>query len=553
MAYIVPGDISRLALAGCQAPELETLERLRRELGPDYTVFHSVHWTRDYRGRTLWGEADFVVLNRAGELLVIEQKNGRLDETGGGLRKHYRAGPSKDPFTQVRRSVDNIRQKFSENREREPRLAVDYLVYCPDHRVRSLNAVGLDASRLVDAADDRRLARRIAGILGPGIDNPSRRAGVDAFLRDSCDVVPDVHAHVRKGETRFARLGGRLSELVAGIEMTPLRLRVRGAAGCGKTLIAGQFYHRALEASKRPLLVCFNRQLMERMRASVGEGGLVETWHGLCNRFLTDIGQEPDFSGKGRYDDAFWERIQEQVTAATIPQAWLFDIIIVDEGQDFRPEWFEILMLFARDGADIVWLEDPDQDLRMNAPVTLAGFVGFNARFNHRSPESIARFMRKALPFAFEQANDLPGLGVAVHSYEDDREQVKLVSRTVSDLLAMGFEPEDIVILSMKGIAGTCLGDRRRVGNHTLKRFDGTYDPDGHQVFTPGQLYLESVFRFKGGQAPAVIAVDVESGSRDQARMQRILYTAFSRAAVRLDVLVKSGDPLEDRLSRAAG
>ena len=34
--------------------------------------------------------------------------------------------------------------------------------------------------------------------------------------------------------------------------------------------------------------------------------------------------------------------------------------------------------------------------------------------------------------------------------------------------------------------------------------------------------------------------------------MQRILHTAFSRATVRLDVLVKSGDTLEKRLFEAA-
>ena len=37
MAYIVPSDITRLALAGGHAPELVTLERLQRELGPEYT------------------------------------------------------------------------------------------------------------------------------------------------------------------------------------------------------------------------------------------------------------------------------------------------------------------------------------------------------------------------------------------------------------------------------------------------------------------------------------------------------------------------------------
>ena len=491
------------------------------------------------------------MVNSAGEILVIEQKNGPLEETATGLVKRYADGSS-DPIFQVRRSIDNIKQKFNSLHRREPRLAADYLVYCPDHHVRSLNAAGLDASRLVDASICGHLGRKIEKILGSGEDNFPRRERVEAFFRQSFEIHPDIHAHVRQGETRFVRLSGGLCDILTSIEMTPLRLRVRGSPGCGKTVIARRFFQEAVERSRKPLLVCFNRQLMERIRASVGKGGLVETWHGLCHRFLESIDEAPDFSRKDSYTE-FWSRIQDQVMAAPIPESWMFDTVIVDEGQDFEPEWFDILKLFARDDADIVWLEDPHQAIRTNDPVALEGFVTFNTRFNYRSPESIARFIKKALPFEFEQANDLPGLGVGVQAYEDDRHQARLVSRTVSELLARKFAPQDIVILSMRGIGNTCLGDRVRVGNHTLKRFSGEYDLLGNQVFTPGQLHLESIYRYKGQQAPAIIAIDVESRSRDEERMQRILYTAFSRATVRLDVLVKSGDSLEKRLIEAAG
>ena len=105
----------------------------------------------------------------------------------------------------------------------------------------------------------------------------------------------------------------------------------------------------------------------------------------------------------------------------------------------------------------------------------------------------------------------------------------------------------------MKGIRHTCLADRARVGNHTLKHFSGDYDLLGNQVFSPGQILLESIYRYKGQQAPAIIAIDVESGGDDEDHLQRLLYTMFSRATVRLDVLVKSGDPLEARLVEAAG
>ncbi|MCE2521206.1 MAG: NERD domain-containing protein [Alphaproteobacteria bacterium] len=550
MARIVPSDVDRLALAGGHAPELATLERLRRELDPDLTVFHSVHWTREAGHRTFWGEADFIIVNRAGRVLVMEQKNGSLDETGGGLVKRYRDGAS-DPVLQVRRSVDNIKGKFRRVHRREPALVTDYLVYCPDHRVRSVNAVGLDSSRIVDAAADHQLVGRIQDLLDEGDDDPERRATIEAFLRQSFDIHPDIHARVRHGEQRFARLSGRLSELLAGIEMTPLRLRIRGAAGCGKTVMATRFFQGAVERSRKPLLVCFNRQLKERVAASVDSGGLVETWHGLCHRFLEDIGKAPDFRHRDDYG-AFWSHVQDQVMAERVPDTWMFDTLIVDEGQDFEPEWFDILRLFARDDADVLWFEDPDHGMRRNEPVTLDGFVGFNIRSNYRSPGIIARFIDRALPFDFEQANGLPGPDVGVEVYEDTSHQVKLVSRTVSRLLADRFRPEDIVILSMKGIRHTCLVDRTRVGNHTLRHFSGGYDLLGNQVFTPGQILLESIYRFKGQQAPAIIAIDIESGSDDEDHLQRLLYTMFSRATVRLDVLVKSGDPFETRLVEAA-
>ena len=51
MAHIVPSDIPRPAWAGRREPELVTLDRLERELPDDDTVFHSVHWTREYKER----------------------------------------------------------------------------------------------------------------------------------------------------------------------------------------------------------------------------------------------------------------------------------------------------------------------------------------------------------------------------------------------------------------------------------------------------------------------------------------------------------------------
>jgi hypothetical protein len=93
VARVYPSDITRLEHSGAHEPELETLRLLQRKLPEAYAVFHGVHWTREFQGDTLFGEVDFAVVNRAGRVLVIEQKNGVLEENEQGLSKRYPDGP----------------------------------------------------------------------------------------------------------------------------------------------------------------------------------------------------------------------------------------------------------------------------------------------------------------------------------------------------------------------------------------------------------------------------------------------------------------------------
>jgi hypothetical protein len=83
MAYLAPSDLRAAALSGGQIAELRTLDMLRGSLPNDYTVYHSVHWSREWRSVPAFGEVDFIVVNSAGAALVIEQKSGALEETAG--------------------------------------------------------------------------------------------------------------------------------------------------------------------------------------------------------------------------------------------------------------------------------------------------------------------------------------------------------------------------------------------------------------------------------------------------------------------------------------
>ena len=146
MARIIPDGWRELAVTGAAQREIDTLKLLAEALPADYTVYHGVHWTNLERGYAVHGEVDFVIVNAAGELLLIEQKCGFLDETPDGLVKRYPGRVHSIP-AQLARSAEVLRGKLG-NRPGCAGLRVDFLLYCPDYRVRQPLTAGLDAEQI---------------------------------------------------------------------------------------------------------------------------------------------------------------------------------------------------------------------------------------------------------------------------------------------------------------------------------------------------------------------------------------------------------------------
>jgi hypothetical protein len=542
MAQIFPSDIEAARMGGESPDELETLIALRDGLPDDYLVYHSVHWSVSEPRRTQFGEIDFVIVNNEGHLLVIEQKNGPLIEGPQGLEKKYYGGKTKLVHSQVQRNLGNLRTKFSRSTQGAPGLKVDYMIYCPDHRVVDLNAAGIDRQRTVDASTKDILSKRVQKILGDGKgrDKVLRRKLHD-FLMSGFYIAPDVNAYKSRQETVYRQLLEGLSEVVESLEFSPFRLRIIGTAGSGKTQITMRFCERALARGKRPLLLCYNRPLADKLIAQSPDGVTVNTYHGFCKEMAERLGVEVDFSKAD--EPGFWRDIQEQLLAATLAGAPRFDCLVVDEGQDFKADWYDILQMFLTEDSTQLWLEDPLQNLRGTDPVELPGFVTYRESANFRTPISIAGFIKGTLESEFEQRNLLPGLGVAMYDYEEPRELPDMLAHRVQELAKVGFKAEDIAIVSCRGMGSTALKDIVQIGKHKVRKFTGNYDADNEQIYTNGDLNFDTIFRFKGQQAPAVILVDLDETIKRNDYSLGVLYCAMTRATVRLELVVQKDCP----------
>jgi len=219
MARTLPDGWEALEAAGAAPFEITTLRRLAAELPDDHAVFHGIHWTRLDHGYSVFGEVDFIVVGPQGQAVLIEQENGALEETPDGLVKHY-TGKTKGVARQIHRSLASLQSRFQQGHAGQ-HLALDYLLYCPDYRVRTPATAGIPPERIIDAGQADRLATIIATMLAaqpPGVTN----SVVHAFLADELELALDPGALVGQARTWVTRLSGGLATGARRLEFVPL-------------------------------------------------------------------------------------------------------------------------------------------------------------------------------------------------------------------------------------------------------------------------------------------------------------------------------------------
>ncbi|KVU76452.1 nuclease [Burkholderia ubonensis] len=540
MARLIPDDWKSLAATGAAERERETLAALEHTLPDSYTVYHGVHWTRAEQGFSVFGEAAFVVVSPAGRVLLIEQKAGFLRETPKGLVKVYLQTERNVPI-QLARTQETLHRRLTAALGAGV-YGVEALLYCPDYTIRQAAIAGVPSERIVDATRKAQLAQVILQILPADEPRVANAPKIHHFLADELALTPDTSALVGQAGTLVTRLSGGLASWARQLEFTPFRLRVIGTAGSGKTQLAVQAMRDAIAAGRRVLYVCFNRPLADYIARIAPPGAKIANYHQLCDWVARDGGYTPDFDAP----DAFG-RLEARFAQTPVPERWRFDVLIVDEGQDFHPSWASALeRLLAPDGA-WWWLEDPLQNLYMREPVALPGWVSLKALTNYRSPRDLLDFVRDVVgrvePLAAELRSGSPfdGSDLVVSAYGDANASpaaladacIDATKRAITQALSLGFRKQDIAVLSYRGREGSALAALDQLGPHQVKRFTGKYDLFGNPEYHDGDVLLDSIYRFKGQSAPCVILTEIDFDTLD-ARAARKLFVGATRATMKL-------------------
>ena len=110
--------------------------------------------------------------------------------------------------------------------------------------------------------------------------------------------------------------------------------------------------------------------------------------------------------------------------------------------------------------------------------------------------------------------------------------------QAITRCLGASFMRNDMAIISFRGRENSTLLNLDALGNHRLKSFSGQYDLFGNPLFRDGELLAESVYRFKGQSAPAVIFTEIDFAQLDEKNFRK-LFVGMTRARLKL-VMVMS-------------
>jgi hypothetical protein len=545
MAKVFPSGWRELNPLADIGRELETLELLGNGLDDNYTIYHGVHWTNiESKNYAIYGEIDFAVIGPSGKILLIEQKTGSLKESDDGLEKKYFDKAKNVPF-QMARNAQGMQHRLKKALKGHS-VFVDSILYCPDYRVKNLGSAGIDPKRIVDSTRKNQLINIIQKIIPNEETDLQIQDLLHQFLSDLLEIVPDVNAVIGQTDKMYTRVSGGLSDWAQKIDFSPFRLRVVGTAGSGKTQLALSAYRESIKQGRKPLYVCYNRSLADHVARVAPEGGQVAGYHQLGDRIAKLLGSPIDHQKPGLFS-------QMELTLDNYhpKEDQMFDDLIVDEGQDFKPAWAANLLRLLRPSGKAWWMEDPLQNVYSRERMPFEGWVTIRSDANYRSPKQVLSGINQILALTppIESCSPIEGGDVEVLTYEN---QSELIPRTLEALdlaLELGFNSKHVALLSFRGRESSVLTPFMKLGKHSLRSpIQGRYDEFGNPEYCDGDITTDSVHRFKGQAAPCVVLTEIDFAELDENSKIRI-FVGATRATMKL-ILVISNRSLEILLNQ---
>ena len=528
--------------------ERRVYQRFQLAPPPAWTVFHSQRFLLPQRRRTQEGELDFLVLDPSRGAIGLEVKGGWVQRTAAGwssVDRHGKQHAIKDPGQQATSAIHAIAKYW----EQAPgfggkgfRCGYGWGIVLPD--VECPGDLGPDLPRdvIMDRSDlmnvEKAMDRifRSLGNLKTSLSAPGVKALV-ATLRVRCPPASSLALQFKEDNEKLWRLTEEQTTVLDSLAAHN-RAAIEGSAGTGKTVLAMEKARRLATTGKRVLLLCFNEPLARDL-SQQADGFGVETFHGFGRRLAQRAGlgrfepEQPDIKDSRI---TFYTQEAPMILLEALEQLpdERYDAIVVDEAQDFLPDWWPCLDSALRHGREgtLYAFYDPNQRIYEGGPPEALEVIEHKLVHNCRNTRRIASYAAGLVGTESRVRAGAPeGRPVERINCDSDAEVVqKIADRLERLVLKEAVAPDTIAIVSTRTLKNSPFSDNHRAGRFVLVNLDD-HDNRGQRSGAPSpkrQVVFETLYRFKGLERDVVILLDLPAGDRDVSANH--LYVAASRA-----------------------
>lgn len=179
------------------------------------------------------------------------------------------------------------------------------------------------------------------------------------------------------------------------------------------------------------------------------------------------------------------------------------------------------------------------QNLYGRPPVELPGWVNLRAQTNYRTPKDILGFLQRLVEpkQAIEAGSPLDGSDVEILTYSNHADLMEKTKAAITEGLKAGFKKDMISVVTYRGREHSAFTPLDKLGPHALKAFTGQYDLLGSPVYSEGDLFIDSVHRFKGQAAPCIVFTEIDFEELDDAALRK-LFVGMTRATMKLVLVI---------------
>ena len=212
---------------------------------------------------------------------------------------------------------------------------------------------------------------------------------------------------------------------------------------------------------------------------------------------------------------SFWEeeapeRLLEALELLSAEER--YDAIVVDEGQDFLPNWWPCLdeaLVQGCEGTLYAFYDAHQNIFGGYRPPEALEVIEYRLVYNCRNTTRIAEYAARLMDLGPRVKVGAPqGMQVEEIMCGNAEEMARKVADRLTRLVDdESIDPARIAILSTRTLRNSPFADNRRAGRFDLVNLDGG---EGR-----GRVVYETLYRYKGLEADVVILLDLPGGSKE--------------------------------------